>query len=129
MFARSYIFSCAMAPHTAAGILKVIDLYRQDSSCRNALWKNTLYMQAKLKEAGMDIGKTESQVIPVIVGSDRRLREISKYIYERGLYTGVVTYPAVFNKRTRLRLSMSANHTKEQMDKCIRIITEAFELL
>jgi glycine C-acetyltransferase len=63
----------------------------------------------------------------VIVGHDHRLREISKLIHERGLYTGVVTYPAVSNKRTRLRLSMSSYHTKEQMDACLEIIKDAFE--
>ncbi|MDD2437811.1 MAG: aminotransferase class I/II-fold pyridoxal phosphate-dependent enzyme [Massilibacteroides sp.] len=127
MFARSYVFSCAMAPHTAAGILKVLDLYQKDKSYRNKLWENTHYMLNALKKAGLDTGNTESQVIPVIVGHDHRLREISKLIHEKGLYTGVVTYPAVSNKRTRLRLSMSSYHTKEQMDKCLEIIKNAFD--
>lgn len=128
-FARSYVFSCAVAPHTAAGIMKVIDLYQKDKSEREQLWVNTLYMQNKLRDAGLDIGKTESQVIPVIVGSDQKLRKISKNIYAEGLYTGIVTYPAVSNKRTRLRLSMSSNHTQEEMDTCVDIIQNAFRKL
>lgn len=127
MYARSYVFSCAMAPHTAAGILKVFDLYEKDKSYQNKLWENTLYMQNKLKEAGLDIGQTQSQVIPVMVGNDRRLREISRIIHSKGLYTGVVTFPAVSSKRTRLRLSMSSNHTIQQMDECVKIIKETFE--
>jgi 7-keto-8-aminopelargonate synthetase and related enzymes len=127
MFARSYVFSCAVAPHTAAGILKVLELYNEDDSVRTRLWENVRYIQHKLKEAGLDIGGTQSQVIPVIVGSDQRLREISIRIQDKGLYTGVVTYPAVSSKRTRLRLSISSSHTKEQMDKCVRIISEVFE--
>jgi len=127
MFAHSYVFSCAMAPHTAAGILKVMELYRKDKSSLNSLWENTRYMQQELKRAGLDIGNTESQVIPVIVGHDRRLRKISRFIFDRGLYTGVVTFPAVSAKRTRLRLSMSSSHSKEQMDECIKIITKAFQ--
>lgn len=127
MYARSYVFSCAMAPHTAAGILKVLELYEQDQSALTRLWENTRYMQRKLQEAGLDIGETQSQVIPVIVGNDRRLREISRMIHSQGLYTGVVTYPAVSSKRTRLRLSMSSNHTTEQMDTCVAIIREAFD--
>jgi len=127
MYARSYVFSCAMAPHTAAGILKVLELYEKDKSGLIKLWENTEYMQMKLKEAGLDIGETQSQVIPVIVGNDRRLREISRNIHSRGLYTGVVTFPAVSSKRTRLRLSMSSNHTKEQMDTCVKIIKETFD--
>jgi len=127
MYARSYVFSCAMAPHTAAGILKVLELYEKDKSYRDTLWENTHYMQNKLKEAGLDTGGTESQVIPVIVGNDRRLREISRMVHGRGLYTGVVTFPAVSSKRTRLRLSMSSLHTTEQMDACVEIIKEAFD--
>lgn len=126
MFARAYVFSCAMAPHTAAGILKVLELFGKDKSPLKKLWENTLYMQARLKEAGLDTGDTKSQVIPIIVGNDRRLREISRLIHEQGLYTGVVTYPAVSSKRTRLRLSMSSNHTVEQMDTCLEIIKDAF---
>lgn len=128
LFARSYVFSCAMAPHTAAGILKVMELYRRDNSNVKLLWDNATYLQKKLKQAGLDIGDTQSQVIPVIVGNDRRLRNISRTVYEKGLYTGVVTYPAVSGKRTRLRLSVSSQHTKEQMDKCVKIITEAFRM-
>lgn len=127
MFARSYVFSCAMAPHTAAGILKVLELFGKDKTCYTKLWENTHYMMGQLKAAGLDTGDTASQVIPVIVGPDKRLREISKKIHANGLYTGVVTYPAVSNKRTRLRLSMSSNHTKEQMDTCVAIIKDAFE--
>ncbi len=126
MYARSYVFSCAMAPHTAAGILKVLEIYENDKSERVKLWENTGYMQNRLKEAGLDTGETQSQVIPVIVGHDRRLREISRYIHKQGLYTGVVTFPAVSGKRTRLRLSMSSNHTIEQMDTCTDIIKDAF---
>lgn len=127
LFARSYVFSCAVAPHTSAGILKVIELYNEDKSRRTRLWKNVHYIQNALKQAGLDIGQSESQVIPVIVGSDQRLREISKRIQDKGLYTGVVTFPAVSSKRTRLRLSISSEHTKEQMDDCVRIIREVFD--
>jgi len=126
MFARSYVFSCAMAPHTASGILKILELFKNDKSNLNKLWDNALYMQKELKNAGFDIGETKSQVIPVIVGSDQKLRKISKIIHSAGLYTGVVTYPAVSNKRTRLRLSISSEHTKEQMDSCVSIIKDAF---
>jgi 8-amino-7-oxononanoate synthase len=127
MTARAYIFSCTMAPHTAAGILKVLEIYKKDKSLRDQLWKNIRYMHDKLREAGLDIADTKSQVIPVMAGNDLRLREISKRIQERGLYTGIVTYPAVSKNKTRLRLSISAKHTKEQMDECVRIISEVFE--
>ncbi len=127
IFSRSYMFSCAMAPHTAAGILKVLDIFKKDKSVRDRLWQNTRYMWDALKAAGLDIAGTKSQVIPVMVGSDLRLREISKRLQQKGLYTGIVTYPAVSKNKTRLRLSVSAAHTKEQMDSCVAIIKEVFE--
>ncbi len=128
-YARAYVFSCAMAPHTAAGILKVFEIYKKDKSLRDQLWQNVHYMHEKLREAGLDIGSTKSQVIPVMAGNDLRLRKISKRIQEKGLYTGVVTYPAVSKNKTRLRLSVSAKHTKEQMDKCVRILSEVYQSL
>lgn len=126
-FARSYVFSCAMAPHTAAGILKILELFKKDKSNRDKLWENARYMKEQLNEIGLNTGDTESQIIPVIVGNDLRLREISKIISKAGLYTGVVSYPAVSKKRTRLRLSMSSYHSKDEMDRCVAIIKEAFE--
>ena len=127
MYARSYVFSCAIAPHTAAGILKVLELYKKDKSPKNKLWENTRYMWEKLRNAGLDIGETKSQVIPVMAGNDLRLREISKRIMQKGLYTGVVTYPAVSKNKTRLRLSVSSSHTKAQIDKAVQILKEVFE--
>jgi len=127
MFARSYVFSCAMAPHTAVGILKVLELFKNDKTAMDQLWENTHYMWDKLKAAGLDIADTKSQVIPVMVGADLRLREISKRILHEGLYTGIVTYPAVSKNKTRLRLSVSSEHTKKQMDTCVRILSDVFE--
>ncbi|NOR53339.1 MAG: aminotransferase class I/II-fold pyridoxal phosphate-dependent enzyme [Candidatus Aminicenantes bacterium] len=127
MVARSYVFSCAMAPHTAAGILKVLELFGRDKSEHDKLWYNTRYMHTKLKEVGLDIANTKSQVVPVMAGADLRLREISKRIQQKGLYTGVVTYPAVSKNKTRLRLSVSSMHTKAQIDDCVRILKEVFD--
>ena len=126
MFARSYVFSCAMAPHTAAGLLKVLELFNRDKSALDKLWENTHYIWDKLKSAGLDIADTKSQVIPVMVGSDLKLREISKRLLHKGLYTGIVTYPAVSKNKTRLRLSVSSAHTKEQIDTCARILADVF---
>jgi len=129
MYARSYIFSCAMAPHTAVGIMKVLELFQRDPSERDRLMHNVKSMHQKLSDAGFDIGSTKSQVVPIMVGSDLRLREISKSIFRKGLYTGVVTYPAVSKKRTRLRLSISSLHTEEQMNRCVSILQGVFEEL
>ncbi len=126
MYSNSYVFSCAMAPHTAAGILKVLELFGKDKSERDQLWENTHYMHAQLKAAGLDIADTKSQVVPVMAGSDPRLREISRRIQAKGLYTGVVAYPAVSKNKTRLRLSVSSKHTKEQMDRAVAILQEVF---
>jgi len=94
---------------------------------REKLWDNTHYMHTSLKEAGLDIAETKSQVVPVMAGSDLRLREISTRIQAKGLSTGVVTYPAVSMNKTRLRLSVSSKHTKEQMDRCVAIIKDVFD--
>jgi 7-keto-8-aminopelargonate synthetase-like enzyme len=107
----------------------VLEVFKKDPSEREKLWRNTSYMHKKLEEAGLDIGNTKSQVIPVMAGSDLRLREISKRIQQRGLYTGVVTYPAVSKNKTRLRLSVSSKHTKKQMDQCVETLKQVFDEL
>ena len=104
----------------------LLELFQNDKSDLKKLWENSRYMWNRLKEIGLDIGNTKSQVVPVMAGNDLRLREISKRLFERGLYTGFVTFPAVPRNSTRLRLSISSAHTKEQMDKASSILKEIY---
>ena len=90
---------------------------------RPDLWRRAL------EEEGVDIGKSNSQVMPVMVNNDAKVFAVAEKIQQRGLYLQPVTYPAVPKHRSRLRVSISAAHSEEQLERAVhrpeRIVPQA----
>jgi 7-keto-8-aminopelargonate synthetase-like enzyme len=80
-----------------------------------------------LQEAGFDTGRSESGIIPIIVGDEERLAWFHRELVENGVYTNIVTYPAVRRKEARVRLCVMSTLSLEQMDKALEIIIQAGE--
>jgi 7-keto-8-aminopelargonate synthetase-like enzyme len=75
-FARSRVFSCALSPVVAAGVLKALEIAQAEPELRDQLWANVRHIRGRLEEAGVDVGDSTSQVIPIMVRNDRRVFEI-----------------------------------------------------
>jgi 8-amino-7-oxononanoate synthase len=80
------------------------------------LWQNTYRMQEGLKSLGYDIGKSQTPVIPIMVGSIEEMWMLWKTLFDAGIFTNPVIPPAVPEHSCRLRISMMATHTDEQID-------------
>lgn len=115
-FARSRVFSCALAPVVAAGVLRALELAAAEPELRDRLWANVAHIRARLEESGVDVGESTSQIIPIMVRNDRRVFEICHKLLQAGVYLQPVIYPAVAKHRSRFRVSISAAHTTEQLD-------------
>lgn len=115
-FARSRVFSCALSPVVAAGVLKSLELAQAEPELRDRLWANVRHIRARLEEAGVDVGESTSQVIPIMLRNDRRVFEICHRLLRAGVYLQPVIYPAVAKHRSRFRVSISAAHTIDQLD-------------
>jgi glycine C-acetyltransferase len=116
-FARSRVFSCSLSPVVTAGVLKSLELAQAEPQLRDRLWDNVKYIRTKLEDAGVDVGDSTSQIIPIMVRNDRRVFEICHKLLRAGVYLQPVIYPAVAKHRSRFRVSISASHTKEQLDE------------
>jgi len=124
-YASPFFFSCAPSPVIIAGLMKSLDVATRDSSLRDKLWENTRYFKEKLLELKLDIGETESQVIPIIIGSSGELLvELASEIQLRGLFLQPVDYPAVPAHSRRFRISVSAQHSREDIDEALNIIED-----
>lgn len=124
-YSTTWSFSCAPSPVIIAGLLKTLEIATRDRSRRDALWRNTTYLKENLTKLGLDIGETESQVIPIIVGSSgEQLFRLAEEIQKRGLYLQPVDYPAVPETARRFRISVSSEFTQEQMDRSLNIIED-----
>jgi glycine C-acetyltransferase len=121
-FGRSRFFSCNLAPPVAAGLLAGMQIVENEPQLRTRLWSNVAYLRRRFAEEGIDIGKSTSQVMPVLVNNDSKVFAVAEKVQERGLYLQPVTYPAVPKHKSRLRVSVSAAHTEEQLERACQVI-------
>ena len=125
LYARSYFFSTALPAPTVAGLIEVFKLLSADKAGRKQLWKNITYLKSNLQQAGFDTGNSESGLIPIVVGDEQKLAMFHRELVENGVYTNIVTYPAVRRKEARVRLCVMSTLTQQQMDKALEIIIQA----
>lgn len=121
-FSRSRFFSCALSPVVVAGLRKALELARTEPELRQKLWHNVAFMQKKLSDAGVPMGDSTSQVIPIMVRDDARIFQMGEEIFRDGVFINPVKYPAVGKHKSRFRMSISAAHTEEELDKGADII-------
>jgi 8-amino-7-oxononanoate synthase len=121
-FGRSRFFSCNLAPPVAAGLLAGLRVVEREPQLRARLWSNVAYLRRRFAEEGIDIGKSTSQVMPVMVNNDAKVFAVAEKVQDRGLYLQPVTYPAVPKHRSRLRISVSAAHSEEELETAVGII-------
>ena len=126
-FSRSRFFSCGLSPVVAAGILKALELFEAEPELRAQLWKNVDFMQAGLRDAGISVGDSECQVIPIMVQDDTRIFEIGEALMKEGIYLNPIKYPAVPKHKSRFRMSISAAHSQEELEEGVRIITSVLQ--
>ncbi|GEM52746.1 2-amino-3-ketobutyrate CoA ligase [Empedobacter brevis NBRC 14943 = ATCC 43319] len=117
---RQYAFS-ASAPATVLGVAKAIDLIDEEPHWQKQLWDNINYFKQGLQNIGLTIGATESAIIPVKIGDTYKNSETAKLLLENGIYTNPIMYPAVSLKDSRIRMSLMATHTKDQLDKALNV--------
>lgn len=117
---RQYAFSAAATP-AVTGITKAIELLDEEPHWQKQLWENINYYKNGLLEIGLNIGSTNSAIIPVKIGNPQKNSEVGKILLENGIYTNPIMYPAVSLKDSRIRMSIMATHTKEQLDKALNV--------
>jgi 8-amino-7-oxononanoate synthase len=114
--ARSLIFSASVPPASVATALAALDVIESEPERRQQLWHNTHRMQDGLRSLGYDIGSSNTPIVPVQVGEIDRMFVFWKQLFEAGIFTNPVTPPAVPDNSCRLRISLMATHTDEQID-------------
>jgi 8-amino-7-oxononanoate synthase len=121
--ARSLIFTASPPPASVAGALAALDVLIDEPERRERLWANTRRVAAGLRAIGLDIGQTETPVIPILIGETLRATSVWRMLFDLGIFTHPIVPPAVPPHRCRIRVSMSAEHTDEQVDR----VLDAFE--
>ena len=128
--ARSFIFTASpMAPCLSAAAIKAVDMVLESDELVNKLWDNRNYFAERISKLGLNIGKSTTPIIPIIVGDAEKSMELSKMLYEKGVYAQSLQYPMVARDSARLRTIISAAHTKEDLDFAVNAIEECAKAL
>jgi glycine C-acetyltransferase len=121
-YARSNMFSTALPPASTGALIAGVDVISKEPALRAKLWYNINYMISNLKKLGFDLGNAETAIIPIIVGDEEKLQLMSREVHEAGIFVNSVYYPAVPKKLSRLRLSLMATHTQEDLDDTLEVM-------
>ena len=124
-FARSGMFSTAPSPMVMAAANAALHVIRSEPERREQLWKNCRFMHASLVQMGFKINEAPSPVIPVVVGSNKPLRQMTLELHGNDVCVNSVPFPAVPLGSERLRISLTANHTVEQLTRALECIRQA----
>src|SRR4029077_2184614 len=119
--ARGFVFSAAPPPSVCAGIITALEVIEAEPQWLHRLRANADQLRNGLKAQGWNTGTSESPIVPVILGEDRKAYEMTRYLYQEGIYATPITYPGVRKGTARVRLSVMATHSPQDIDKTLKI--------
>jgi len=122
--ANAYIFQACISPADAGAILASLDEIQGDPKLIQGLHEKTAYLRTSLVSAGFDLGTSQSPIIPIYVRDPKTLYEFGRSLYENGIFSVAVGFPAVKLSEGRLRFITNASHTYPQIDKTIAVLKE-----
>ncbi len=117
---RPYLFSNSLAPSIVGATLKVFDIISADTSLRDKLEHNTNYFRRGMQQAGFALIGADAAIVPVMLYDATLAQDMANALLYEGIYVVGFFYPVVPKGKARIRVQLSAAHTKEQLDKAIR---------
>lgn len=124
---RPFIFSASISPSNAAAALESLNILEAEPERVQNLMSNAEFMRKGFKNLGLDIGESETPIIPVMTWEDIRTFVISKKLFDGGVYVNPVISPAVKEGEALLRTSYTATHTKEQLQYALDVFDKVFK--
>ncbi len=126
---RPYLFSNSLAPAIVGASLKVFEILEKDTTLRDQLEANTAYFKNGMKKAGFDIIDGESAIVPVMLYDAKLAQQMANELLKRGIYVIGFFFPVVPKDKARIRVQLSAAHTKAHIDKALQAFTEVGKAL
>jgi glycine C-acetyltransferase len=126
---RPYLFSNSLAPAIVGASIKVFELLEKDTTLRDKLEWNTNYFKEGIKKAGFDIIDGDSAIVPVMLYDAKLSQIMADELLKKGIYVIGFFYPVVPKDKARIRVQLSAAHSREQLDKAILAFTEVGKAL
>ena len=126
---RPYLFSNSLAPAIVGASIKVFELLEKETTLRDQLEWNTNYFKEGIKKAGFDIVDGDSAIVPVMLYDAKLSQTMANELLKKGVYVIGFFFPVVPKDKARIRVQLSAAHTKEHIDKAISAFKEVGQML
>jgi glycine C-acetyltransferase len=114
---RPFLFSSAVTVPDAAACLAALDLLEASTELVDRLWENARYFKAEMKALGFDTGSSETPITPVMLGEAPLAQQFSRELFEAGVFAMAIGYPTVPQGKARIRVMISAAHSKDDLDR------------
>jgi len=121
---RPYLFSNTLAPSITGASIAVFDILSKTTELRDRLEENTAYFRERIVAAGFDVKPGEHPIVPIMLYDAVISQKMAEKLLEKGIYVIGFYYPVVAKGQARIRVQISAGHTKEQLDHAIASFTE-----
>lgn len=124
VYAHPYVYSCALPPVVIGAVLKALEVATREPERRTQLWANADYFRTQLNAIGVDTGASTTYIMPIVIGDRARMYSLGHELRRRGLFVAPVDYPAVPEDRICFRACVTANHTREDLDEALNILSD-----
>ena len=116
---RPYLFSNSLAPGIVGAATKVLEMLSKSTSLRDKVMENAQYFRSEMKAKGFDIPDGDAAIVPVMLYDAKLSQKMAERLMDEGIYVIGFFYPVVPKEKARIRVQLSAAHTKEHLDKAI----------
>jgi glycine C-acetyltransferase len=116
---RPYLFSNSLAPPIVAASLAVVGLLEKSTELRDRLEENTRYFRTGITAAGFNIVEGSHPIVPIMLGDARLAHDVARDMLTEGIYVIGFSYPVVPKGKARIRVQISAGHTREHLDQAL----------
>jgi len=132
--ARPFLFSTSHPPSVAATCIAAFDLLENEPERIEHLWENTRYFKAQLAAAGFDIGgkttpASETPITPIIIGDGKLTMDFSRALFAAGVMATGIAFPTVPEGKARIRTIVTSEHTREELDQALEILSKTAKQL
>src|SRR3989338_5479784 len=127
--ARSFIYSTGLPPSSLAASIAAIETIESNLNFKEKLWRNVNFLKAGFDSMGYDTMNTKTQIIPVLLGSERKTMKAMSYLYDNGIFIPGIRPPTVPNGKSRLRVTPMANHTAKDLEHVLEVFRKMKKIL
>jgi glycine C-acetyltransferase len=114
---RPFLFSSAMTVPDVAACIAAIDLLESSTTLVDTLWENTRYFKENMQQLGFDTGMSTTPITPIMLGEAPMAQQFSRRLFELGVFAMAIGFPTVPRGKARIRVMISASHTKKDLDQ------------